>query len=411
MVNPLKPLVRLDSYRSALFASLGTAATVLPFPFALVVAVLTPGTTNTRLVVGILAMGALIALAGLPAPMRRLSIWLANPLLGTRIPAPPRGTRVSWADRGRSAAWLVLHTGLSWALAGLGVFVLVGLAFPLTWLGGGGSPIAFFGTKLTIEAGTAGLWTVPVGLGTVIATVYLLAGFTKLFQLGAVSLLGPSNAERAAAAEQRANHFAQRNRLARELHDSIGHTLTTSTIQAAAAAELVDTEPQLVRRALGTIEDSSRAALEDLDHVLGLLRDDPASREPERRLVEAGTLAERARAAGAVIDFELSGPAAELPATVSREAYRIVQEGLTNALRHAHPGPVTVRIAVLEEALRIEIVNPLVDQAARAERGGKGLPGLTERVEALRGELVAGPAIDGEPLWRLVTTIPLRSRS
>ncbi len=410
MVNPLKPLIRIDSYRSLPFALLGMAATMLWFPLALLVAVLTPGSTQVHLIVGFLAWAVMIALDGLPAPMRRLSVWLANPMLGTRIPAPPRGTRIGWADRWRSAAWLVMFAGLSWVLAGIGVFLLIGLALPLTWLGGGGSPIAFFGTQLTIEPGAAGLWTLPIGLATVIAAAYLLAGFTALFRIGAVALLGPSTAERATAAELRANHFAQRNRLARELHDSIGHTLTTSTIQAAAAAELVEADPQQVRLALGTIEESSRAALEDLDHVLGLLREDPSSREPERRLAEATALAERARAAGALIDFQLSGPVGELPATVSREAYRIVQEGLTNALRHAHPGPVTVRIAVLAEALRIEIVNPLVGVGARGGRGGNGLPGLTERVEALRGELVAGPAVDGEPLWRLVTTIPLRSQ-
>ncbi|MEV6912962.1 histidine kinase [Amycolatopsis sp. NPDC051071] len=411
MVNPLKPLVRIGSYRSVPFGLLGMALTAIPFPIALIPAILIPGDSRVKMVYGMLAMGVLVALTGLLGPLRRVGIWFANQMLGTRIAQPPPKMKVALADRGRSAAWLVVHTGLGWVLFGLGVFLSFGFALPLVWMGGGGSPIEFFGERVTVEAGSAGLWTLPIGLVTLVVIAYVLAGFTKLFQQSAVALLGPSAAERVAAAEVRANHFEQRNRLARELHDSIGHTLTTSTIQAAAAAELVDSEPHLVRRALGTIEESSRAALEDLDHVLGLLREDKSSREPERRLIEAGTLAERARAGGAQIDYELSGPAAELPATLSREAYRIVQEGLTNALRHAHPGPVTVRVAVLADALRIEIVNPLMEMAVTSDRGGNGLPGLTERVEALRGELIAGPAVDGEPLWRLVTTIPLRSRS
>ncbi len=410
MVNPLKPLVRIGSYRSVPFGLLGMAMTTIPFPFALIAAILIPGDVRVKMVYGALTMAGLVGLAGLPGPMRRVSIWFSNQMLGTRIATPPPRTRIAWADRWRSTAWLLVHTGLGWVLFGLGCFLMIGFVFVVVWVGGGGSPIELFGERVTIEAGTAGLWTVPVALVTLVVIASVLAGFTKLFQYSAGALLGPSAAERVAAAEVRANHFEQRNRLARELHDSIGHTLTTSTIQAAAAAELVDSEPQLVRRALGTIEESSRAALEDLDHVLGLLRDDKSSREPERRLIEAATLAERARSGGAVIDYELTGPAAELPATVSREAYRIVQEGLTNALRHAHPGPVTVRVAVLADALRIEIVNPLMEMAASG-RGGNGLPGLTERVEALRGELIAGPAVDGEPLWRLVTTIPLRSRS
>ncbi|EMD29000.1 ATP-binding protein [Amycolatopsis azurea] len=411
MVNPLKPLVRIGSYRSVPFGLLGMAITAIPFPIALIPAILIPGDVRVKLVYGMLAMGVLVALAGLPGPMRRVGVWFANQMLGTRIAQPLPNTKVAWAARGRSAAWLVVHAGLGWVMFGVGVFLSFGFALPLVWLAGGGSPIEFFGERVTVESGSAGLWTLPIGLVTLVVIAYVLAGFTKLYQYSAISLLGPSAAERVAAAEVRANHFEQRNRLARELHDSIGHTLTTSTIQAAAAAELVDSEPQLVRRALGTIEESSRAALEDLDHVLGLLREDKSSREPERRLIEVATLAERARSGGAVIDYELTGPAAELPATLSREAYRIVQEGLTNALRHAHPGPVTVRVAVLADALRIEIVNPLRELAVTPDRGGNGLPGLTERVEALRGELIAGPAVDGEPLWRLVTTIPLRSRS
>jgi len=411
MVNPLKPLVRIGSYRSVPFGLLGMAITAIPFPIALIPAILIPGDVRVKLVYGMLAMGVLVALAGLPGPMRRVGVCFANQMLGTRIAQPLPNTKVAWAARGRSAAWLVVHAGLGWVMFGVGVFLSFGFALPLVWLAGGGSPIEFFGERVTVESGSAGLWTLPIGLVTLVVIAYVLAGFTKLYQYSAISLLGPSAAERVAAAEVRANHFEQRNRLARELHDSIGHTLTTSTIQAAAAAELVDSEPQLVRRALGTIEESSRAALEDLDHVLGLLREDKSSREPERRLIEVATLAERARSGGAVIDYELTGPAAELPATLSREAYRIVQEGLTNALRHAHPGPVTVRVAVLADALRIEIVNPLRELAVTPDRGGNGLPGLTERVEALRGELIAGPAVDGEPLWRLVTTIPLRSRS
>ncbi|WP_414937670.1 sensor histidine kinase [Amycolatopsis sp. cmx-11-51] len=411
MVNPLRTLARIGSYRSVPFGLLGMAMTAIPFPIALIPAVLIPGDVKAKMVYGMLAMGLLVGLAGLPGPMRRVGVWFSNQMLGTRIAAPPAGTKIAWAERWRSAGWLLVHTGLGWVLFGLGCFLMIGFVFAVVWAGGGGSPIEFFGERVTIEAGTAGLWTLPIALITLVVIAYVFAGFTKLFQYSAVALLGPSAAERVAAAEVRANHFEHRNRLARELHDSIGHTLTTSTIQAAAAAELVDSEPQLVREALGTIEESSRAALEDLDHVLGLLRDDRSSREPERRLIEAATLAERARSGGAVIDYELTGPAAELPATLSREAYRIVQEGLTNALRHAHPGPVTVRVAVLADALRIEIVNPLMEMATTSDRGGNGLPGLTERVEALRGELIAGPAIDGAPLWRLVTTIPLRSRS
>jgi len=197
---------------------------------------------------------------------------------------------------------------------------------------------------------------------------------------------------------------ARRNRRARELHYSIGHTLTTSTILAAAAADLVEADPAQVRRALGTIEEASRTALEDLDHVLGLLREEPAAKEPARTLAEVDVLAVRARDAGLDVRLTVTGPVGALPATVSREGYRIVQEGLTNALRHAGPGGVDVRVEAGAERLAIAVVNALPGVAPRP--GRRGLAGLAERVEARRGELDAGP--DGER-WQRRATIPLRA--
>ena len=93
------------------------------------------------------------------------------------------------------------------------------------------------------------------------------AGYAALLRRAAPLLLGPSAAERMAAVERHADRLAHRNRLARELHDSIGHTLTAATIQAAVASNLVDSDPQRARRAMDSIEQASRTALEDLDHV------------------------------------------------------------------------------------------------------------------------------------------------
>jgi signal transduction histidine kinase len=267
------------------------------------------------------------------------------------------------------------------------------------WLSGDQGQFSFFGLTTT-----AGSWTLAVALVALVALVLLQAAATRGFRAGATALLGPSAAERAALAERHAAVLAQRNRLARELHDSIGHTLTTSTIQAAAAADLVEADPAHVRRALGTIEEASRSALEDLDHVLGLLREEPAVKAPARTLAEVDVLAVRAREAGLDVRLSVSGPVAALPATVSREGYRIVQEGLTNALRHAGPGAVDVRIETGPERLAIAVVNALPGDRPRT--GRRGLAGLAERVEALRGELAAGP--DGQQ-WQLLATIPLRT--
>jgi signal transduction histidine kinase len=392
-----RSLARPGGYRSVPYALLGAALSMPAFLFSLVVVVI-PGTPRAHLALALLAVAVLLAIAGLTGPARRFGVASANGLLGTELPAPGRD-RPGWPERLRSAAWLVLHAGFGGLLLTADCVLLLGVFTPAMWLSGDQGQFSFFGLTTT-----AGSWTLAVALVALVALVLLQAAATRGFRAGATALLGPSAAERAALAERHAAVLAQRNRLARELHDSIGHTLTTSTIQAAAAADLVEADPAHVRRALGTIEEASRSALEDLDHVLGLLREEPAVKAPARTLAEVDVLAVRAREAGLDVRLSVSGPVAALPATVSREGYRIVQEGLTNALRHAGPGAVDVRIETGPERLAIAVVNALPGDRPRT--GRRGLAGLAERVEALRGELAAGP--DGQQ-WQLLATIPLRT--
>ncbi|OXM62421.1 sensor histidine kinase [Amycolatopsis vastitatis] len=393
----LQSLPRIGSYRSLPYAVSSLAITVPVAPFAFAVAVAFPADSRIRAVIALLALAVLMGLLGLLGPVRRLSIGLANALLGTGLPAPAR--RPDAGSRLRSGLWLALHTAASGVLLTGLAFLGIMLFVPLAWPTGGQARITFFRNDVPL-----GVWTIPFGLAMVFLALVLAAAATIGFRVGATTLLGPSAAELSAAAEQRAAVLAQRNRLARELHDSIGHTLTTSTIQAAAAAELVEADPAQVRRALGTIEEASRSALEDLDHVLGLLREEPAAKEPTRTLAEVDVLAVRAREAGLDVRLTVTGPVAALPAAVSREGYRIVQEGLTNALRHAGPGEVDVRVEAGPDRLAIAVVNALPGERPRT--GRHGLAGLAERVEALRGELDAGPD-DGR--WRLSATIPLRA--
>jgi signal transduction histidine kinase len=393
----LQSLTRIGSYRSLLHAAAGAAIAVPVAPFALAVAVSVEADSRIRALIALLALAVLMGLLGLLGPVRRLGIGLANTLLGTRIPAPAR--RPDAESRLRSGLWLALHTAASGILFTVLAFLALGMLVPAVWLVGGQDEISLFWSGVPL-----GAWTIPFGLVVVLAALALTAAATLGLRVGATALLGPSAAELTALAERRAAVLAQRNRLARELHDSIGHTLTTSTLHAAAAVDLVETDPAQVRRALGTIEEASRSALEDLDHVLGLLREEPATKEPTRTLTEVDVLAVRAREAGLDVRLTVRGPVAALPATVSREGYRIVQEGLTNALRHAGPGDVDVRIEAGPERLEIAVVNTLAGTGPRP--GRRGLAGLAERVEALRGELDAGP--DGER-WRLTATIPLRA--
>ncbi|SEF35023.1 Signal transduction histidine kinase [Amycolatopsis pretoriensis] len=392
-----RSLARLGSYRGLPFAVAGALLMVPVSPFAFAAAVAVEADSRVRALLALVAIAVLTGLLGLLGPVRRAGIGLANLLLGTAVPAP--AGRPGAGTRLRSGLWLALHTLLSGVLLTVLAFLGLGLLVPAVWLAGGQDSISLFWDDVPL-----GAWTVPFGVVLLFGALVLVAGATRAFRTGAEALLGPSDTERAALAERRAAVLAQRNRLARELHDSIGHTLTTSTIQAAAAADLVEADPAQVRRALGTIEEASRSALEDLDHVLGLLREEPAAKEPTRTLAEVDVLAVRAREAGVDVRLTVTGPVAGLPAAVSREGYRIVQEGLTNALRHAGPGTVEVHVEAGAERLAIAVVNALPGVEPRPGRGG--LAGLAERVEALRGELDAGP--DG-PRWRLSATIPLRA--
>ncbi|MDX3190176.1 histidine kinase [Streptomyces sp. MN03-5084-2B] len=393
----VRSLLRPGGYRSVPYALLGALVTLPAFPFAFVVVVF-PGTPRLLVLLALVAVAAVLALAGLTGPARRFGVAVANAVLATDLPSPGRA-RPAWPDRVRSAAWLVLHAGLSGLLLTVDGLLTLGVLSPAMWLSGDEGQFSFFGSTVV-----AGPWTLPVALVMLGLAVVITVAATHVFRAGATVLLGPSDTERAALAERRAAVLAQRNRLARELHDSIGHTLTTSTIQAAAAADLVEADPAQVRRALGTIEEASRSALEDLDHVLGLLREEPAAKAPTRTLAEVDVLAVRAREAGLDVRLAVTGPVAALPAAVSREGYRIVQEGLTNALRHAGPGAVDVRVEAGPERLGIAVVNALPGDGPRT--GRRGLAGLAERVEALRGELDAGP--DGQQ-WRLRASIPLRA--
>ncbi|BCK72041.1 hypothetical protein Srufu_059940 [Streptomyces libani subsp. rufus] len=214
-----------------------------------------------------------------------------------------------------------------------------------------------------------------VGLALLALVVGTAWGAGALLGRAAPVLLGPTPADRLAAAERRAAELASRNRLARELHDAVGHALSAVTLQAGAARRVLDTDPEFARRALAAIEETTRDAVAELDTVLGLLREedgsDPAAPAPTLDGLEA--LLGRTRAAGVPVEATVEGPCAGLAPVVSREAYRIVQEGLSNALRHAGPVPVRLHLGVRDGELLIRVENPVagaVAGAAAARPGG-----------------------------------------
>ncbi|WP_067490499.1 sensor histidine kinase [Actinomadura hibisca] len=353
---------------------------------------------------------------GLVPAVRYLEATAARELLRGPSAALRPAMTSSWQTRARTGLWFGahLHVGVVVSAMSLAVppfAVVLGLLPVIDWgLGSAADPGPLYAWKHS-----GWVWLAPpAGLLTLLALLGLivLAG-AGLSRLGPV-LLGPSPAERVAELEAAARRLAERNRLARELHDSVGHALSVVTLQAAAAGRVLDRDPDFARQALGAIEESARAALEDLDHVLGLLREDRredgARTAPQPTLGDLERLLEQTRIAGVKIDAEIGAELEHVPAAVSREAYRIVQEGLTNALRHAGKVPVRLRIAVRGERLEIGMDNPLAgrDAAGGDHGGGRGLGGVRERVTVLRGTMAAGPEA-GE--WRVRVELPLRSGS
>ncbi|WP_328890232.1 sensor histidine kinase [Streptomyces sp. NBC_00316] len=214
-------------------------------------------------------------------------------------------------------------------------------------------------------------------------------------------LLGRSRVERMTALEERTEQLLERNRIARELHDSIGHALTVAVVQAGAARAAND--PEFTERALAAIEETGRDALDDLERVLRVLRESEAPLGQRPTLGEADRLLESARGSGAKVDSEVTGPVEMVPGPVSREGYRILQESLTNVLRHSGAVPVRVRITVTDRWLELEVTNPLT-RAIGTPGGGSGLRGIRERAALLGGKAKTGP-YDGE--WRVHASLPL----
>ncbi|MGW7368388.1 sensor histidine kinase [Streptomyces sp. NPDC054841] len=410
----LGPRFSRSPYRSWAYVLLGAVMSPPPLVLALFA---TPSQWPAAL--RVVAFGAVLCAVlvavGAPLATRRGCVRLANGLLGAGLPAPLESSTSLWVNQLRTSAYLAAHLavgGVVTAVACLSVFAAV--VFPSVWLSGGG-PVTSFGWTIHIEHGWQGLWTAVVCAACLALAGYVTAGGAAAMRLLAAVLLGHRPGERLAAVEQQRDLLAQRNRLAQELHDSIGHTLTASTIQAAVAGELMDSDPEAARRALSSIEETSRAAMDDLDHVLGVLRDGKSPTTPQHTLADLGSLTERVRQAGTGLSVDTAGDLAQVPATVSREAYRIIQEGLTNALRHSALADISLRVAARDGWLEVELINPLdatvtFRPSRPATERGHGLTGIAERVRLLRGEVSAGRTDEtGGTHWRLAARIPLRS--
>ena len=233
-----------------------------------------------------------------------------------------------------------------------------------------------------------------------------LAYTAKLEALNAQLATEQELRSRWAVAEERA-------RIARELHDVVAHSVSVMVVQAGAARRTLASSPDQATTALGQIESTGRQALVEMRRLLGLLRDgdrEDAALAPQPGLAHLESLAAAAREAGLPVEVAVEGESRPLPAGVDLSAYRIVQEALTNSLKHAGPARASVRVCYGREVLEVQVwddgngseppsaaAGPLrpagspVDSDRQDRRSGHGLIGMRERVAMFGGTLEAGP--------------------
>ncbi|HEY1487201.1 MAG TPA: histidine kinase [Micromonosporaceae bacterium] len=212
-------------------------------------------------------------------------------------------------------------------------------------------------------------------------------------------------AEREQAARAEAAADQERQRIARELHDIVSHSLGLLVFQAGVGEQFVDADPGKAREAFRSIRLAGLEAVGEMGTILGLIRGDRSTgREPQPRVADIETLVRRARDTGVAVEFGVHGEAPVLPAAVELSIYRIVQEGLTNAIKHAPSASIRVDVRYRDDSVAVEIVNG--EGATLLARGtGRGLIGLRERVAIFGGHLDVGPATDGG--WRVAATLPV----
>ena len=298
-----------------------------------------------------------------------------------------------------------------------GVYLVIGYPYGPVWLAyvvavyslasrwptvralpaGAGALAVTLGHLLTHPGALPGLW------GVVPAAAFL----TVPFAIGVTVRVTREAAqrERALAVSRRVDD--ERLRIAQEVHDVVGHGLTAIKMQADIALHLLARKPEQAERALQVISRSSAEALAELRTTLAVVRqpDPDSARAPTPGLHRLDDLGRRMRESGMRVDLQTVGAPRELPPAVDVAAYRIVQEALTNVLRHAAEKVATVRVAYETDAVRIDVSSPAEQVADPPDRrDGMGIPGMRERVTALGGQFTAGPTADRFEVHALLPT-------
>jgi signal transduction histidine kinase len=342
-----------------------------------------------------------------------VGIWLALVALDESMPptsGPPQTAALVLAVAlGVAMRWRRTHPEAVMAIAVLGGFGYWALVpegvLPIAGLFAIGSLAANRPPRISL-IGLAGLEALAAANFLTVSTDD--ATFTMAVAVGAWALGEAARNRRVAIREEARRAVGEEQaRIARELHDVIAHSVSVIVVQAGAADDVFETRPDQARSALRSIERSGREAQRELRRLLSAVRpgegEDP--RAPQPGLEQVDALAERLRASGLEVAVRREGEVPEVPAGVDLSAYRIVQEALTNTLRHARATRADVSLRYGDDAIEVEVRDDGRGEAAGGDGDGHGIVGMRERASLLGGTLEAGPLPGGG--YRVRARLPL----
>jgi signal transduction histidine kinase len=325
------------------------------------------------------AVGLAVLVAGMVIAWRGLTGW---PLVGA-LAVPAAGLLVVCHDQPSNLGWFGMCVIAGWGAFGAAVLpaavagVALASAFVAEWL------------VLSNEPGW-GAWIA----GTLFTT--MACAFARRQR----ELVTQLRAAQAGLADR--TRAEERNRIAAEMHDVIGHALTVSLLHVSSARLALDDAPDEARASLAEAERLARNSLDEVRAAVGLMRAaDPSDVAPMPSSADVTDLVESFRRAGTRVELDVRGDLETLGATRGLAVYRIVQEALTNAARHGDGSPVTVQVDVGGGGTTVTVVNGGSPPPGTGE--GSGLVGMRERAEALGGRLLAGPRPGG---WRVEAVLP-----
>ncbi len=413
------PIVSVQLYRDSAFLILGLVFGLLWGTLLITLYAVGIGTAIVWVGVAIL-LGTQAMLRPIGAIERSQVKWLLRRNVPSPLPLRFSGTadafRPDWSTIRRWSRDL-LHDGHGWRVLGWVIFRLASgpVGFSLA--------VAYISVSLSLLA--APFFAIPswgIGPGDYPWDRWFLLGpvafliitpilawsvryFADLHRLAATSWLGPCGDEVRAVALARASLAEEQVRIDQELHDSIGHMISMIVVQAGAGAHVFDSDPDFARRALSTIEERGRSALGELDRLIARIRGDAhETHAPLPGASDLPALVTGVRDAGVNVRDRID--LGDVPVALGRGVYRVVQEAITNAAKHAPGAPVDLVVASDDDVVAISVENPLTRAVAASERG-RGLDSIRDRVGILGGHAFVGRTDDER--FAVHAVIPLGS--